>query len=376
MSKVTTKERDVSVDSVKGLAITAVVFGHLCFSLPSIPERNIYLSVILSSLWHVPVFFCIAGFFIKDEKLLHPCEFILKKVKTLYLKTILFVGGAVLLHNLLIRMGFYSTQVDYYGKAMFFYSTKDMLLTLIKTIFLMGREPITGPLWFAHVLFLALCGYSLLSYLLSKLSQQDQTKMFAIRGVTLLAMTILSNILTQNFGITQNRLSNVFPAMLLIYIGQFFNERRKMKYDSPLIAFVCLLLFVSAALRSGGISLNNNQFYDLFHLICGGGAATYLLLFCIKKVKFRCLKRGLAFLGNYSFAIMGLHFFCFKLCIIIWNSLFGASFDVAALLPGIGKNYMAGIFFLLFSCIIPAMLGLIIDKFFLKKISSFRSFYK
>lgn len=270
MNELVTKKRDLSIDCVKGLAIMAVVFGHLGFSLPSIPEYKIFLNPFVYSLWYVPVFFCIAGFFIKEERLLNPVEFITKKFKTLYLKTILFVGFAVLLHNVFLKIGLYSDQIVYGGKTMSLYSVKDIVVTLLKTIFFAGREPITGALWFAYVLFMALCGYSLLTYFLSKLVDNKQ-KLLAIKGLVILAITIASNILTQNFGITQNRVSNVFPAMLLIYIGQWFNVEKKMSYSSPLVAVLCFLLIAQAAIRSGGIGLNNNHFYDVFHLIVGGG---------------------------------------------------------------------------------------------------------
>lgn len=263
--------RNQAVDCVKGMAIVAVVFGHLGFYLPSIPENKIYLSPFIYSLWHVPVFFCIAGFFIKEERLLNPFKFIIKKIKTLYLKTILFVCCAVFFHNALIKTGLYSELLVYGGKSMFYYSAKDTVVALIKSVFFMGREPITGALWFGYVLFMALCGYSLIAFVLNKLLTYEHHKMFILRGAIILALTIISNILSQNFGITQNRFSNLFPAMLLIYIGQYFNVERKWNFDSPIVAFTCFLLVAQGALRSGSISLNNNQFYDVFHLVIGGG---------------------------------------------------------------------------------------------------------
>ena len=360
------KQRDLSIDCVKGLAIIAVVFGHLEFTLPSLPEYKIHLSPFVNSLWHVPVFFCIAGFFIKEDSLHQPIEFIKKKMKTLYLKTILFVGAAVLLHNLFLKIGFYSEQLNYYGKTVSLYSLKDVIVTLLKTMFFAGREPITGALWFGYVLFMALCGYSLLTYFLDKFVGNKQ-KLFAIKGLVILAMVIVSNIFTQNFGITQNRVSNIFPAMLLIYIGQWFNIEKKMKYDSPLAACLCFLFVVQAAIRSGGIGLNNNQFYDVFHLVVGGGAMTYLLLFLIKKMNMHRIKHILAFIGNYSFAIMGLHLLCFKPCMMIWNGLFDSSFKVEELVPGIGTQYVAGVVFLIFSCFVPAVLGYLFEKMLMKR---------
>ena len=367
MNFVYEKKRDIAVDCVKGLAIIGVVVSHTGIYVP------FKLSALLWYLWMLPVFFCIAGFFIKEERLIHPFEFILKKTKTLYLKTILFVGAAVLCHNLFLKTGLYSETLDYGGKIMSLYSLKDVAVTLLKTIFFAGREPITGALWFAYVLFMALGGYSLLTYFLNKIFD-DKQKLFAIKGLAILTLTIASNILTENFGITQNRLSNIFPAMLLIYIGQWFNVEKKLKYESPLLAFLCFLLVFQAAIRSGGIALNNNHFYDVFHLIVGGGAMTYFLLFVVKKINVSYMKNFFAFLGNYSFAIMALHFACLKICMIVCNFFFNTSFNIAALVPHTEKQYIAGFVFVLFSCITPAILAFAFDiisnKLFKNKIDT------
>ena len=97
---------------------------------------------------------------------------------------------------------------------------------------------------------------------------------------------------------------------------------------------------------------------------------TYLLLFLIKKMNMPCIKNVLAFIGNYSFAIMGLHLLCFKPCMIIWNKLFGTSFNIAELVPGIGSQYVAGFFFLVFSCFVPAVLGYVVEYIKLDKCKS------
>lgn len=368
MNQFLTKKRDPSIDCVKGLAIIAVVLSHLHFYWPSIPENNISITPLLFSLWHVPVFFCVAGFFIKEERLLKPFEFIKNKIRTLYLKTILYVGFSVILHNLFIKVGLYSVQLEYGGKAMFLYSVKDTIIALLKTVFFMGREPITTILWFAYVLFLALCGYSMLAYLLNKLLRMEHEKKFMVRGIVILSITVVANILTQNFGITQNRVSNVFPAMLLIYIGQWFNVEKKLKYDSPFAAITCFILVVQTAIRSGSIGLNNNLFYDSFHLVVGGAGVTYLLLFLVRKINIPHVKSCLAFLGNYSFSIMGLHLLCFKPCVLVWNYLFSTSFDLAALIPEIGTHYFAGMFFLIFACFVSAAIGCFFEKIVLRSL--------
>ena len=66
----------------KGIAIMAVVLGHINFAFPSssiFPTR-----LFLYGLWHVSVFYVIGGFFINEQKLTRPYDFIKAKIKNLY----------------------------------------------------------------------------------------------------------------------------------------------------------------------------------------------------------------------------------------------------------------------------------------------------
>ena len=58
------------VDIAKGIAILAVVMGHIDYNWPN--TEFMPLSDMLIWLWHVPVFFIIGGFFLKDDHLSTP----------------------------------------------------------------------------------------------------------------------------------------------------------------------------------------------------------------------------------------------------------------------------------------------------------------
>ena len=102
------------MDIVKGFAICAVVMMHIVYSFPKCDLINI--KALFGYFWHVPVFFVIAGFFIKDSKLEHPISFIKGKVKGLYLPALYIYLIAALLHNQLFNIGWYSSDVTYGGK--------------------------------------------------------------------------------------------------------------------------------------------------------------------------------------------------------------------------------------------------------------------
>ena len=60
------------VDIAKGIAILSVVLLHVDFVYPKFSFINI--SAMLGWYWHVPVFFLIGGFFLKEERLLQPAN--------------------------------------------------------------------------------------------------------------------------------------------------------------------------------------------------------------------------------------------------------------------------------------------------------------
>lgn len=60
-------KRSISVDITKGVAIMAIVLGHVSYLYSS--NSLVDSEVFIYSLWHVSVFFILAGFFIKDDHL-------------------------------------------------------------------------------------------------------------------------------------------------------------------------------------------------------------------------------------------------------------------------------------------------------------------
>ena len=101
-------KRSISVDITKGVAIMAIVLGHVSYLYSS--NSLVDSEVFIYSLWHVSVFFILAGFFIKDDRLVQPKLWFKKKFSSLYLKILYFYIPAVLLHNVLIKIGWYSLE--------------------------------------------------------------------------------------------------------------------------------------------------------------------------------------------------------------------------------------------------------------------------
>lgn len=154
------------VDIAKGMAILSVVLLHVDFVYPDLPLLNV--SGMLGWYWHVPVFFMIGGFFIKDERLNQPWIFIKGKFKSLYLLALYIYLPITLLHNVFFAIGWYSTDEVYGGKVISEWGLSEYLTGVLKTLLCAGREPMAGAMWFVYVLFFALCGYSLISRVVHK----------------------------------------------------------------------------------------------------------------------------------------------------------------------------------------------------------------
>ena len=158
--------RTAYVDIAKGIAILSVVLLHVDFVYPKLSFINI--SGMLGWYWHVPVFFLIGGFFLKDERLAKPVSFIKGKMKSLYLLALYIYLPATLLHNVLFDWGWYSTDAVYGDKIIAEWDMKEYALGVIKTLLCAGREPIMGAMWFVYALLFALCGYSIIVFIVNK----------------------------------------------------------------------------------------------------------------------------------------------------------------------------------------------------------------
>lgn len=306
--------RTAYVDIAKGIAILSVVLLHVEFTYPQLSFLNI--SAILGWYWHVPVFFLIGGFFLKEEKLLDPISFIKGKFRSLYLLALYIYLPATLLHNIFFELGWYSSDIVYGGKIIAKWETKEYVLGICKTLLCTGREPIMGAMWFVYALLFALCGYSIIVYSIRKCKSKD-----ILLPLILLTAQTISCIATEVYEFTIPRVSNAVSVMLLLYIGQQLNSKLKIKFDNPYLAMIALLIVYESSLLIGPVGLNRNKYADVLQLTVGSTAALYIICFLSKKIERYRIGKVLELCGKESFYIMGLHIVGFKLCTMFLMAL-------------------------------------------------------
>ena len=247
------KSRITWVDIAKGIAIIAVVIGHIGYRWPNMVL--IPLSDLCYGLWHIPVFFMIGGFFLKEDRLLKPGSFVKGKIKSLYLPMIYIYVPVLMLHNLFISIGWYDLDVEYYGKFVTFWSLTDFFKHLAAALLCAGREPLLGAMWFGFVLFMALCILSFTSWAIKKVNEGRSPSTYElVRGLVFLSLAIISCTLTKLFGLTIPRFNNTFVAIWLLYVGMLLVQKVRIAFSNGLIAMGSALLAWHTATVRGGES--------------------------------------------------------------------------------------------------------------------------
>lgn len=303
-------ERISYIDIIKGIAILSVVFLHVDFIWPFHDQFRI--DGVLGWAWHVSVFFVIGGFFLKEDKLVNVKAFVTGKVKSLYKLALYIYLPATLVHNILFKIGWYSTSVNYGGKIISHWTVIDYIKGLLLTFFCAGREPIVGAMWFVYVLLFALCGYSIITFLLKKTFWKRGGYETA-RFVLLLALQVASCMSTNMLGFTIPRFSNAVSVMLLICIGQILNRKLKLEYNNIWLVIGSLLVIIQSVALTGVVGLNHNNYHDVLQLDVVAVAALYVIGYLSKKLDGSKIGNVFKRCGKDSFYIMGLHIVGFKL---------------------------------------------------------------
>lgn len=327
--------RSFSVDIAKGISIIAIVLGHINFLYPT--WKLVNTTDLFIYLWHVAVFFLLAGFFMKEEQLVQPKLWFKKKFSSLYLKILYFYVPAVLLHNALIKIGWYSLEST--DPVINTYSMMDFVKQTVFAICLGGREPIVGAMWFVYVLFMALIGLSIVSWLIKKLAK-DERQYEWMRGIALLAMCIVAGILSNKYGLTIRRFSNTFTAMLLIYVGKIMYQKMKLSFDNWYLAIICGLIAFEVACMLGGVALNGNEYKDILQLLVAAPAVLYIIMYIGKQIEANVVGKAIAYIGKESFYVMALHFVGFKLCTLALQGIGYRGASLSDLTPGVGGNIL------------------------------------
>ncbi|MCR5337118.1 MAG: acyltransferase [Lachnospiraceae bacterium] len=292
--------RNNSVDIAKGIAMISIVFGHL---------GNERINSIVMS-YDVPLFFFLAGYFLKKRSIV---DFIKYKSKKLLLP---YSITAVIVCVLSIPFSFFSG-ISWY---------KEVIQWFVAALYGAGFEMIKpvgirsiGAIWFLLALFWA----ELLFIIIADLKR-------GWRFVVVVLMAILCTLTAQWFWLPFSIQAGGF-SVIFLYVGyllkeheqqlrHFMGEKNELQF---MLLFVSCIIWQYSMMHYEGITLSNAKIgksIDVIVIL----ASVYVVMFLSEKINAYTIgvAKVLAFIGRNSLLFLCVHLI--ETDLIPWMSVFQA----------------------------------------------------
>lgn len=318
-------ERTPLYDVAKGICIISVVLGHL-----GIATRFVYF-------YHLLVFFFISFFFLNAEQYSLK-EFLLKKIKSLYISYVVF--------SLLFAI-------------IFDFSSMTNIKYVLRIFLFDGKVPFTGTFWFMPCLFIN----STIAFITEKLTVKICRKIRQGIYWGLFCFLILLTFIFYKLDIHLYYNLHLVPWLQIIYILVFlfksFNiqnilENKKISIIIGTSGFMLLLL--ATLFTKLRIDIVQNQFTNSFLWV----VFIFIGLCFVLGVSSLIQKLNLfSLIGKHSFYIMCFHFVTFAFINVILSRFKDFNLDWEMEYPSYWFVYcMGGVF-------VPLALSLLVN--FVKK---------
>ena len=132
------EKRDNTVTYVKAIGIVLMVLGHL------VPSDMVLRKAIFT--FHMPLFFIMSGYCFKEKYLDDAKQFVVRKIKGIYVPFVAFSLVFLALHNVFCQWNFYDPE--------WLYGWKDYLWESSRIVTRMSHnEGLLGTFWFLKELF-------------------------------------------------------------------------------------------------------------------------------------------------------------------------------------------------------------------------------
>lgn len=279
--------RDKTIDIAKGIGIILMIIGHsrFCFIDHQWVVRFIYS-------FHMPLFFIITGYFIKDTSVFQ----LKKEFHRLLLPYILVSVCLIIIRN--VRVLWFEGTWDWKVALGALYGSGGTVLGY--------QIPSNIPiyLWFLLCMFF------------SKLLFQTVVLPHKKHRLWIVALLSIAGYVCGKFIWLPFCLCQALVAVSFIYAGYITKER---KYTENELSMLLLAWFSGAYLSS--FDLATNHYPLLFLSLFVAFAGTVLTIAFSKQVsKFPCLSNVLNFYGRYSLAVLCLN--CVEILIVPWYRLY------------------------------------------------------
>lgn len=274
---------------VKALCIILMVIGHC--EAPAGVTGFIYL-------FHMPAFFFLSGFLLKEEWLDKPGAFVWKRICTLYAPYVFWELVFLLLGGLFFRLNLTDTHL----------TGQEMLSQAFKLVTFRGHQPLLNGYWFLKTLFFCSVGCLLLLK-------------FIRRGcLWLVAALLLAAGLCRLLPFETTMLSRLLMACAF-YITGFLAARRQLKLTLPYALAALAAVAVISLFWRQSILVDGWEVLPYYAVAMLGTCGIFGLASSLDRLDKTA--RGLDFIGRATLTILTFHFLSFKLVsllkIAIWH---------------------------------------------------------
>ena len=338
--------RDRKKDIARALLIILVVLGHTDF----VGKHFIYL-------FHVPAFFIISGLFYKKEKIKDTKDvknFVVKRIKRLYIPYIMFNLAALLLNNVLININVYGLETHEY------YNIQKIAIEAVKILCFCGTQEIVGATWFLRILFFIEVLYCFIEKFLRTNKYEESINQLV--AVVFFVMGIVLSVINWSVSL----FAPVFTCYFLYLIGNryikyvnTFIEKNKWTVNLFISIMMWLILFLFG--KVGTIEISK-ALYTNFWFFAITSVVGWIFIYSISCVidNIKGLNDILSYVGKESIAILGIHFMAFKVvsfCYLEMNKLDISLLSDFPVIEGVFVEKYLWVFYSLGGILIPIILG-------------------
>jgi fucose 4-O-acetylase-like acetyltransferase len=285
--------RNEIIDIAKGIGILLVVYGHSGLPLSG--------SVILY--FHMPLFFFLSGLTFKEND--SQKDFIVKRIKRLYIPFVIINTIFLILHPLLFAVGLEEKE----------YLVEDYLSKILKIITFQNAEPIISQCWY-------LLGLFTISIIFKLAFSFSGKKMLSIIYIFFAVCSLFSISFNIRFYYGSCDLLNVFLISSQFYLTGYLTRDyiTKSKIDCTLSKCIVwggggTLLFYSFCkfFLHYESDFRSNIYTCVFLIFPAAFLGIFYIIYCAKTITKYEIKKYFTYLGRNTMMIFLLHTIAFKI---------------------------------------------------------------
>lgn len=321
-----------TITIAKGVGIILMVMGHS--ALPKPLSHFIYV-------FHMPLFFLVAGYCFKTAYCKAPAKFLKRRVKGLWWPFVKWNLIFLILHNLMFDLGLYDEA----------YTSARFLRQAVMTLGLWSPEQMLGGFWFFGGLFFA----SLISWAVIWFTKYRLIPIAVFISGMLMTTILLNLFMPDNF--FAQRVSQYF-RFAIYFLSGFILKGIHDRYGSPRSrifpsAIICLILVGAVSVYFPGEILDTST-WQLPARYIGAIAGSVGVLIFSSRLRSPRIRKFLMFCGESTILILVWHFLSFKLLTYILINIHGLPVSELTAFPvhkGLAIHYWP--LYVLFGLVIP-----------------------